>query len=412
MEKNTKNKSQMITVLLEYKEIPYQFSTESAKPIELFFKEVCSYLELNPRNFLLKYNNQRISLKSNQNMKISDIIDNNNPNASFKLLPKKTKTINVRYQSLETDEQNNNNNNIINTNNNTNYNTINNINNKSLSLSSRNVRNNLKSFTTKQNKMPKESLKIEGIGAIITKYTSVEEVEKILEDFNMNNIHFPNKKGILTNLGNNSVRVDFNTEAYLNEFINYILFIKYENPHYNNIVIKKDVSNLNNKFNKRGISNLNLPHLMNNFDRKYNYVNNNNNPLSKSAAKPKLKLKIKIDDVIKALKHNELKKDTYHGLSLKTDGEDGIITDYYQQQSFLRNSSPYINEYEKHILEEKENKKLLFKNKNFVTSVGKYSMKPNFIPNYVGLTPGENPKNHEFRSVDKNKWMNKKGFNI
>ena len=39
-------------------------------------------------------------------------------------------------------------------------------------------------------------------------------------------------------------------------------------------------------------------------------------------------------------------------------------------------------------------------------------MKPNYIPNYVGLTPGENPKNHEFREVDKNKWMNKKGFNI
>ena len=407
MEKNSKNKPKMITVVLEYKETPYQFSTEAIKPIELFFKEVCTYLELNPKNFFLSYNNQRISVKANQNMAIADIIDNNNPNSSFKLLPKKTKTINVRYQTLETNEQNNNNiNTNINNNNNTNNNTIKF---NSLSISSRNVRNNIKAFTTKQNKMPKESLKIENIGAIITKYTSVKEVEKILEDFNMNNIHFPNKKGILTNLGNNSVRVDFNTEAYLNEFINYISFIKYENPHYKNMVIKKDVSNLNNPLNKKGASNLNLPHLKNNFDHKYNYANN---PLSKSAAKPKLKLKIKIDDVIKAIKHNEQKKDTYHGLSLKTDGEDGIITDYYQQQSFLRNSSPYINEYEKHILEEKENKKLLFKNKNFVTSVGKYSMKPNFIPNYVGLTPGENPKNHEFRSVDKNKWMNKKGFNI
>ena len=78
----------------------------------------------------------------------------------------------------------------------------------------------------------------------------------------------------------------------------------------------------------------------------------------------------------------------------------------------MRNSSPYINEHEKQILEEKENKKHFFKHKNFVTSVGKYSMKPNFIPNYVGLTPGENPKNHEFRPVDKNKWINKKGFNV
>ena len=29
-------------------------------------------------------------------------------------------------------------------------------------------------------------------------------------------------------------------------------------------------------------------------------------------------------------------------------------------------------------------------------------MKPNYIPNYVGLTLGENPKNHEFRQIDKN----------
>jgi len=52
------------------------------------------------------------------------------------------------------------------------------------------------------------------------------------------------------------------------------------------------------------------------------------------------------------------------------------------------------------------------KHKNFITSVGKYSMKPNFIPNYVGMTPSENPKNHAFRNVDKNKWITNKGFNV
>ena len=230
-----------------------------------------------------------------------------------------------------------------------------------------------------------------------------------MEDFNINNIHFPNKKGLITNLGNDSLRVDFNNEAYLNEFISFVSFIKYENPHFKSLKIKKDYTNI--KKNRKGISNMNIPHIMqnNNFNKKYNY-----NPLSKSAAKPlrsKLKLKIKIDDVIKALKYNEVDKDTYHGLRLKRDDEDEIVTDYYQQQNFLRNSSPYITEHEKHVLEEKENKKHFLYNKNFLTSVGKYSMKPNYIPNYVGLTPGENPKNHEFREVDKNKWINKKGFN-
>ena len=393
METSQRNKSKSIVITLDYKDNKYQFSTELAKPIETFYNEVCSYLQLNPKYYLLYYNSTQISLKSNQNKILSDIVNTSNTNSLFKIVPKKTKTVNLRYGTIE---QNNNSRNI---------NRIN-----QLSISSKSVRNNLKTLTTKENKiLNANNLNDDNICAIITKYPSVKEVEKILEDFNINNIHNKNKKGAIINLGNNTLKVVFNNEAYLNEFINYISFIKYENPHYKSITIKKDVSNL--KLKKKGMSNLVLPNLEGNFDNKYNYSNNNN--LSKSVSKPaKLKLNIKIDDVIKALKHNELNKDTYHGLSLNRDGEDEIITDYYQQQSFLRNSSPYITEHEKHVLEEKENKKHFFKNKEFFTSVGKYSMKQNFIPNYVGLTPGENPKNHEFREVDKNKWINKKGFNI
>ena len=393
METSQRNKSKSIVITLDYKDNKYQFSTELAKPIETFYNEVCSYLQLNPKYYLLYYNSTQISFKSNQNKILSDIVNISNTNSIFKIVPKKTKTVNLRYGTIE---QNNNSRNI---------NRIN-----PLSISSKSVRNNLKILTTKENKiLNANNLNDDNICAIITKYPSVKEVEKILEDFNMNNIHNKNKKGAIINLGNNTLKVVFNNEAYLNEFINYISFIKYENPHYKTITIKKDVSNL--KLKKKGMSNLVLPNLEGNFDNKYNYSNNNN--LSKSVSKPaKLKLNIKIDDVIKALKHNELNKDTYHGLSLNRDGEDEIITDYYQQQSFLRNSSPYITEHEKHVLEEKENKKHFFKNKEFFTSVGKYSMKQNFIPNYVGLTPGENPKNHEFREVDKNKWINKKGFNI
>ena len=393
METSKRNKSKSIVITLDYKDNKYQFSTELAKPIETFYNEVCSYLQLNPKYYLLYYNSTQISLKSNQNKILSDIVNTSNTNSLFKIVPKKTKTVNLRYGTI--DKYNNSRN-------------INRIN--PLSISSKSVRNNLKTLTTKENKiLNANNLNDDNICAIITKYPSVKEVEKILEDFNMNNIHNKNKKGAIINLGNNTLKVVFNNEAYLNEFINYISFIKYENPHYKSITIKKDVSNL--KLKKKGMSNLVLPNLERNFDNKYNYSNNNN--LSKSVSKPaKLKLNIKIDDVIKALKHNELNKDTYHGLSLNRDGEDEIITDYYQQQSFLRNSSPYITEHEKHVLEEKENKKHFFKNKEFFTSVGKYSMKQNFIPNYVGLTPGENPKNHEFREVDKNKWINKKGFNI
>ena len=404
MEKNYNNQSKTITVSLSYNNAVYQFNTEIVKPIELFYNEVCNYLQINPNRFNLYYDSKNISIKLNPDQKISEIISDSNPNSMFKIVPKKTKTMNLRYKTIEPNKN-------IHSRNNDQMNQLNN-----LSLSSKIVRNNIKSLSLRENIIM--NTKREAIGAIITKFPSVQDVEKILKDFNLNNIHFPEKKGLLTNIDNNSLRVDFNKEAYLNEFINYISFIKYENPHYKKISIKKDVSNINGILSSRGSSNKALPKIFNTFEEKYDFQNNknnniNNNPLAKSASKnPKYKLKIKIDDVIKALKQNELNKDSYHGLSLKRDGEDEIVTDYYQQQSFLRNSSPYINEHEKQILEEKENKKHFFKNKNFVTSVGKYSMKPNFIPNYVGLTPGENPKNHEFRAVDKNKWISKKGFNV
>jgi hypothetical protein len=380
-------KQKSVVVSLTFNDNNYQFSTELAKPVETFYNEVCSFLKLDPKQYTLKYNSKQISSLRSSNLTISEIIEQN-PNSNFKIIPRKTKTMNVRYQTLETNESNN----------------LNKINNN-FNSTTKNIKNLM---TIQEKKNFNENYK-DNISAIITNFPSVKEVEKIMEDFNINNIHFPNKKGLITNLGNDSLRVDFNNEAYLNEFISFVSFIKYENPHFKSLKIKKDYTNI--KKNRKGISNMNIPHIMqnNNFNKKYNY-----NPLSKSAAKPlrsKLKLKIKIDDVIKALKYNEVDKDTYHGLRLKRDDEDEIVTDYYQQQNFLRNSSPYITEHEKHVLEEKENKKHFLYNKNFLTSVGKYSMKPNYIPNYVGLTPGENPKNHEFREVDKNKWINKKGFN-
>ena len=380
-------KQKSVVVSLTFNDNNYQFSTELAKPVETFYNEVCSFLKLDPKQYTLKYNSKQISSLRSSNQTISEIIEQN-PNSNFKIIPRKTKTMNVRYQTLETNESNN----------------LNKINNN-FNSTTKNIKNLM---TIQEKKNFNENYK-DNISAIITNFPSVKEVEKIMEDFNINNIHFPNKKGLITNLGNDSLRVDFNNEAYLNEFISFVSFIKYENPHFKSLKIKKDYTNI--KKNRKGISNMNIPHIMqnNNFNKKYNY-----NPLSKSAAKPlrsKLKLKIKIDDVIKALKYNEVDKDTYHGLRLKRDDEDEIVTDYYQQQNFLRNSSPYITEHEKHVLEEKENKKHFLYNKNFLTSVGKYSMKPNYIPNYVGLTPGENPKNHEFREVDKNKWINKKGFN-
>ena len=253
--------------------------------------------------------------------------------------------------------------------------------------------NNLKSIS-QVNNIPKS------LGVIISQVPSIKDLETILQDFNSkqnnssvnNTNNFNGKKGVLTILENNSVKVVFQDEITLNRFISYISFMKYENPYYKNIIIKKENSNIKRKkFGKNlSSSQKNMRVFFSNFNKKYNYNEQNK--------------KINVNDVIKALKEHALNNECYHGLSLNRTGENEIITDYYKQQKFLRNSSPYISEDEKRILEEKENKKhYIDKNKNFVSCVWKYSIKPNYIPNYVGVTPSENPNEHSFRKVDKKK---------
>lgn len=390
-------------ITLNFKQNNYQFSTELIKPLNTFYNEVCSYLQINPNNFSL-YNNSQKLLTDNKNITISQVI-NSNDEPYFQILPKKqkTKTPNkLQFNSITTNEPYTSRKKVIH-----NFLTISN--NKKKPLFANKRYNNNNNFSEYE----------QHYGVIISQIPSVQDIENILSNFNkkQNNIidynlktnnNFDKKNGILTVLFNNSVRIDFQDEKVLNEFISYVSFMKYENVYYKNMIIKKDISKIKKSLRNLSYSQKNVRNLLPNFNKKYNY-NNNINTLQNEEHN----IKININDVIKAIKQNESNKECYHGLSLKRDGEDEIITDYYKQQNFLRNSSPYISDNEKRILEERENKKHFFdKHKNFITSVGKYSMKPNFIPNYVGMTPSENPKNHAFRNVDKNKWITNKGFNV
>ena len=90
--------------------------------------------------------------------------------------------------------------------------------------------------------------------------------------------------------------------------------------------------------------------------------------------------------------------------------EEKVLDEFYKHQQFIRNSSPYIGDYEQRIKKEKEDKKNWYDQKGFILSVGHYSMKPNYISNYVTLSKSESPLNHKFRNVEKKKWMTEKGF--
>ena len=372
-------------IVVNYKDNNYQFSTELEKPINIFYNEICSYFQINPNNFILYYDKQKITADNN-NLQLINII-NNNSNSFFKIIPKKLKIgkkLNIP-QNINTPK-------------------------KLTSITSRKKpSSNFLTISIQGNGINanKNNNNYTNASVTISQIPSIKDIQNILFDFNnnhkINNNNFENSDGVVTVIGNKTVKVDFQNESNLNDFISYISFIKYENNYYKNIIIQKDNSFIRSNIRNLSYSNNNVRKEIHKFNRRYNY-SNSSKLLSEN--------NININDVIRALKKKELNNDCYHGLSLSRDGEDEIITDYYRQQNYLRNSSPYISENEKRILEEKENKKHFFKHKNFVTSVGKYSMKPNFIPNYVGMTPSENPKNHEFRNVDKNKWITNKGFNV
>ena len=389
------NDSPSKIISLNYNQKKYQFNTELIKPINTFYNEVCSYLQINPNDYNLYYNNKKMTINNYINPTLSFIISSDK-DSIFQIMQKKTK---IPYKLKLS------------------YSEVKNVNKTNILSSKKKIPSNLKSLSITKKKSHINNLKSisqinnipKSLGVIISQVPSIKDIETILQDFNSkqnnssvnNTNNFNGKKGVLTILENNSVKVVFQDEITLNRFISYISFMKYENPYYKNIIIKKENSNIKRKKIGKNLSSSqkNMRVFFSDFNKKYNYNEQNK--------------KINVNDVIKALKEHALNNECYHGLSLNRTGENEIITDYYKQQKFLRNSSPYISEDEKRILEEKENKKhYIDKNKNFVSCVWKYSIKPNYIPNYVGVTPSENPNEHSFRKVDKKKWITIKGFNV
>ena len=127
------------------------------------------------------------------------------------------------------------------------------------------------------------------------------------------------------------------------------------------------------------------------------------------------KKKIIVKNIIKLYQHNKIKyKNDNSSFSFNTVGlkksSDKLIVNYYKNQQYLRNSSPYFSEEDKRIMDERESRKKFMTPKGFCVSVGKYSFPPKYISNYVQMTPSENPLTYRFRPVNKLKWITKKGF--
>ena len=245
------------------------------------------------------------------------------------------------------------------------------------------------------------------LSLFITNIPSLKEIKKSIDDFYLKN-DLKNKRAptpYISKINTTTIRIDFPNEKIMNDYKSFLLFQKYENPLFKHIIIRKD-----NLFKTIKKIKLNYTNLLNN-------DNNNTDKDNNIGANENNEKTIIVKNIIKLYQHNTMKykKDnstfSYNILNNKKfSDKDKLIINYYKNQDYLRNSSPYQSEEDKRIISERENKKKFITPKGFCCSVGKYSCPPKYISNYVQMTPSENPNTYRFRPVNKLKWITQKGF--
>jgi hypothetical protein len=245
---------------------------------------------------------------------------------------------------------------------------------------------------------------INDLSLYVVNIPSMKDIKKSIEDYYAKNELKENKIPIpfVSPINFTTVKIQFPNEQILNGYKTYILFLKYEDPKFKQILVKKE--NLFKTIKKIKLKSLNL--------------SDTSNSVKSSDLNENKEKKILVKNIIKLYQHNKLqyKNDnssfSFNTLGLKksSDGSDKLIVNYYKNQMYLRNSSPYFSEEDKRIQDERESRKKFMTPKGFCCSVGKYSFPPRYISNYVQMTPSENPLTYRFRPVNKLKWMTKKGF--
>jgi hypothetical protein len=238
-----------------------------------------------------------------------------------------------------------------------------------------------------------------------------------LNEINQYLINFYNQNGISNNqssiniLKNNIIEIKFNNFYFANDFLNILNNIKLSSSNYKNMNFKlvKD----SNKINI--INNTEPTNKKSRNKIKLNYLNSS---IKNNETNPNISFKLNLNNINYNYMDNKLFNSYNNYNNVKdiiidpiTEKENKkLIYNYFKNQVYIRNSSPYIDNYEKKKEEEKKNKEKFLYHKNFFTSVGHYSMKPYYIKNYVSQTPSESPLNYKFRKTNKSKWIIKKGF--
>ena len=247
---------------------------------------------------------------------------------------------------------------------------------------------------------------------IIYNPINLNEINQYLIGFcGQNNI--TNNQSSINVLKNNIVEIKFNNFYFANDFLNILNNIKLSSSYYKNMNFK-----LVKEPNKSNINFINNTEPTNKKSRNKIKLNYLNSSIKKNETNPNISFKLNLNNINYNYMDNKLFNSYNNYNNVKdiiidplTEKENKkLINNYFRNQVYIRNSSPYIDNYEKKKEEEKKNKEKFLNHKNFFTSVGHYSMKPYFIKNYVSQTPSESPLNYKFRKTNKSKWIIKKGF--
>lgn len=223
----------------------------------------------------------------------------------------------------------------------------------------------------------------------ITNIVSVDDIKNNISSF-FANIKAKNNSKIISQ-NPKAVKISFPNAQIANDFISYMNYIKTMNPLYKKIQIEI-AQNANNGYTNK----INLT------KQKVNY-HANTSTIPVKTYKSSNNLTRSYDSI-----HSQNNALLLNPIVQKQNKK--MIKNFYSNQEYIRNSSPYISEEEKRLQEYIQDKKNWIDKKGFVSSVGHYSFHPNYIKNYVQLTPSESPLNHKFREVQKSKWMTEKGF--
>ena len=169
------------------------------------------------------------------------------------------KDININNNNNNKYNNNKNDNNINNNNKNINNKNINNKNINKVSLSTNSIIPNNKKIN-KVHSLSTDNFTLKDtndLSLYITNIPSLKEIKKTIDDYYTKNGLYKQKvpTPLVSNMNIISVRIDFPNEKILNGYKSYISFLKYENPQYKQIVIKKN--NLFTTIKKIKLNNIN-----------------------------------------------------------------------------------------------------------------------------------------------------------